>query len=185
MLIRNLVLVTIIFLGAFVLGALVAQHTSAGIMRQFGELVKLLRMVGNLSLFWLLIIFINNAIKALGAVVFGILLGLPPLLFISLNGFIIGGLASVVKSLKGLEYVVASLAPHGVIEVPMLLIATALGVTVGMESFKWLTRRESRVKSQLSHCLRLYLRWVLPGLAVAALIEVFVTPLLLGLVESG
>jgi stage II sporulation protein M len=72
-----------------------------------------------------------------------------------------------------------------VIEIPVILLATALGFTLGMESFKWLLRRESRVKLQLSDCLKVYLRWILPGLAVAAIIEAFVTPLLIGLVNAG
>jgi len=184
-LIRNLVLATSIFFVTLVLGTLVAQDTAAELMRQFGELLKPLGLAGNLSVLLLLIIFINNAIKALGVVFFGILLGLPPLLFIGLNGFIIGGFGSALKSVKGLGYVVASLVPHGVIEIPMILLATALGLTVGMESLKWLVRRESRVKLQLLDCLKVYLKWVLPGLAVAAIIEVFVTPLLVGLVDIG
>ena len=185
MLVRNLVLATVIFLVTFILGMLVAQESAEQIMKQLGELLKPLRPVGNLSMLFLLLIFANNAIKALGAVLFGVLLGLPPLLFVSLNGFILGGVVSAVKSLKGVEYVIVSLVPHGVVEIPMLLLATALGLTVGLESFKWLMRRESRVKSQLSACLKLYLRWVLPGLAVAALIEVFVTPFLVRIVAGG
>lgn len=185
MLIRNLVLATTIFLVTLVLGMHFAQDTSAGIMKQVDELLKPVRPTGNLSLLLLLIIFINNAIKTLGAILFGILLGLPPLLFASLNGFIIGGFVSETASLKGWEYVAAGLVPHGIIEFPMLLLATAMGFTVGVESLKWLLRRESRVKSQLSACLKLYLRLVLPALAVAALIEVFITPLLVRLVAAG
>jgi len=185
MLIRNLVLATSVFLVTLVLGILIAHNTSLEILSQLGELLKPLKPAGNFSLLLLLIIFVNNAIKALGAVFFGILLGFPPLVFISLNGFIIGGVVSAVKEIEGLAYAVVSIAPHGIIEIPAILVATALGLTVGSESVKWLARRESHVKSKLSYCLKLYLRWVLPGLAVAALIEVFVTPWLVGLVGGG
>jgi stage II sporulation protein M len=140
-------------------------------------------VLGTILLF--LIIFINNAIKALGLVFLGILLGLPPLLFIGLNGFILGGLGSALESVNGWRYVIAGFVPHGVIEIPVILLATALGLTLGMESLKWLVRRESRVKLQLSDCLKVYLRLILPGLAVAAIIEVFVTPLFIGLVNAG
>jgi len=94
-------------------------------------------------------------------------------------------LISEVEPVRGLGYVVASLAPHGVIEIPMLLLATALGFRVGLESLKWLTGKKSLVKSQLSHSLKLYLTWVLPGLVVAAIIEVFITPWIVGLVGNG
>jgi len=183
--IRSLVLATGIFFVSLVLGMLIGQNTVEGLMRQFGVVLEPLTSVDKLSIVLVLLIFINNAIKALGMVFLGILLGLPPLLFIGLNGFIVGGLGSAIESTKGWTYVVASFVPHGVIEIPVILLATALGLTVGMESLKWLVRRESRVKLQLSDSLKVYLRWILPGLAVAAIIEVFVTPLLIGLVNAG
>jgi len=184
-LIRNLILATGIFFVSLVLGTLIGQNTVEGLMRQFGVVLEPLASMGNLSILLFLIIFINNAIKALGLVFLGILLGLPPLLFIGLNGFILGGLGSALESVNGWRYVIASFVPHGVIEIPVILLATALSLTLGMESLKWLLRRESRVKLQLSDCLKVYLRWILPGLAVAAIIEVFVTPLLIGLVNVG
>jgi stage II sporulation protein M len=184
-LIRNLILATSTFFVSLVLGTLIGQNTVEGLMRQVGAILEPLAPTGNLSILFLLMIFINNGIKALGLVFLGILLGLPPLLFIGLNGFILGGFGSALESVNGWRYVIASFVPHGVIEIPVILLATALGLTVGMESLKWLVRRESRVKLQLSGCLKVYLRWILPGLAVAAIIEVFVTPLLIGLVNVG
>ena len=184
-LIRNLILATGIFFVSLVLGTLIGQNTIEELMRQLGAVLEPLASTGNLSILLVLIIFLNNAIKALGLVFLGILLGLPPLLFIGVNGFILGGLGSALESVKGWGYVMASFVPHGVIEIPVILLAAALGLTVGMESLKWLVRRESRVKLQLSDCLRVYLRWILPGLAVAAIIEVSVTPLLIGLVNAS
>jgi len=182
-LIRNLILATSIFFVSLVLGTLIGQNTIEELMRQLGAVLEPLASTGKLSILLVLIIFINNAIKALGVVFSGILLGLPPLLFIGLNGFILGGLGSALESVNGWRYIMASFVPHGVIEIPVVLLATALSLAVGMESLKWLVRRESRVKLQLSDCLKVYVRWILPGLAVAAIIEVFVTPLLIGLVS--
>jgi stage II sporulation protein M len=189
MLTRNSVLATIIFLVAVVVGTLLAQNTSATMLKNIGELLRPLRPTSNvspllLSIAFFFIIFINNSVKALGTIFFGILWGLPSLLFIVINGVIIGGLFSAVKSLNGWEYALAGIVPHGVIEIPMMLLATALGFLVGGESLKWLMRKESQIKSQLSASLKIYLRWILPGLAVAALIEAFVTPLILQLVAA-
>jgi stage II sporulation protein M len=180
--IRNLVLATSIFFISIVLGRLIGQNAALEAVRRLGGALEHLAPTGNLAILLFLVIFINNAIKAFGLVFLGILLGVPPLLFIGLNGFILGSVGSALESLKGWRYVIASVVPHGVIEIPIILLAAALGLTVGMESLKWLARRESRVKSQLSDCLKVYLRWILPGLAVAAIIEAFVTPLLMGLV---
>jgi stage II sporulation protein M len=182
---RNLVLAASIFSITIVLGTLIGQNTALEVLRRLGGLVERFARTDNLSLLLFLMIFLNNGIKALAIIFLGILLGIPPLLFIGLNGFIVGSVGSALESAMGWRYVIASVVPHGVIEIPMLLLATALGLTVGMESFKWLIRRESRVKLQLSDSLKVYLRWILPGLAVAAVIEAFVTDLLIGLVIVG
>lgn len=157
--------------------------TLLGLGQQPDNLLRLLDMINPFVLF--LLIFINNAIKTLAVIGLGILLAIPPVLFIGINGFVLGSVISWSKSLQGLAYTAAAIAPHGVIEIPMLVLATALGLMVGLESLKWARRRESRVKSQLSSSLKLYLKVVLPGLAVAALIEVLVTPWVVGLVAGA
>ncbi len=174
-----------IFLITIVLGKLIGWNVALEAIRRLGGALERLTPTGNLAILLFLIIFINNAIKTLLVVILGILVGIPPLLFIGINGFIVGSVGSVLESVKGWRYVIASVVPHAVIEIPMLLLATALGLTVGMESIKWLVRRESRVKLQLSDCLKVYLRWILPWLAVAAIIEAFVTHLIIGLVNVG
>jgi len=182
-LIRNLVLATAIFCASLAAGALVGQNTVEGLLSELGAVLEPLASTGSLSLILLLIILINNAIKALVLILSGILLGLPPVLFVGLNGFILGGLGSALESINGWRYTVASFLPHGVVEIPVILLATALSLTVGMESARWLARRESRVKPQVLDGLRVYIRWILPGLAIAAIIEVFVTPLLVAIVD--
>jgi stage II sporulation protein M len=184
-LIRNLVLATAIFCASLVVGALTGQNTVEGLLSGLGGILEPLASTGSLSLILLFIIFINNAIKALLLIFLGVLLGLPSVLFIGLNAFILGGLGSALESVNGWRYAVASFVPHGVIEIPVILLATAMSLTIGMQSARWLVRKESRVKSQLSDGLRVYVRWILPGLAVAAIIEVFVTPSLVGLVSTG
>ena len=183
--IRSLILATGVFLISLVVGTLIGQDTVESLLREFGAALQPLASTDNVSVLLLLIVFINNAIKALLLILLGILVGLPPLLFVAVNGFVLGGLGAALESVMGWGYVLASFVPHGVIEIPLILLAAALGLTVGLESLKWLGRRESRVKSQLSNGLRVYVRWILPGLAVAAIIEVFVTPLLMGLANAG
>jgi stage II sporulation protein M len=183
--IRSLILATGVFLISLVVGTLVGQDTVESLLREFGAALQPLASTDNVSMLLLLIVFINNGIKALLLILLGILVGLPPLLFIAVNGFVLGGLGAALESVMGWGYVLASFVPHGVIEIPLILLAAALGLTVGLESLKWLGRRESRVKLQLSNGLRVYVRWILPGLAVAAIIEVFATPLLMGLASAG
>ena len=183
--IRSLILATAIFFVTLIAGTLTGRSIAEELITQFGGVLAPLASTGSLSILLLLAVFINNAIKALVLIFLGILLGLPPVLFIAVNGFVLGGLGSALESAKGWGYVLASFAPHGVIEIPAILLAAALGLSLGIESFKWLARRESQVKLQLSNGLKVYVRWILPGLAVAAIIEAFVTPLVMGLVNAG
>jgi len=174
---------TVLFAVTIILGIIAPWNSFLDIVQQLGDLLGPLGTINPFVLF--LIIFFNNAIKTAGIIALGILIGLPPVLFVTVNGFVIGTVMSWIKSVEGLEYMIAIIAPHGVIEIPMLLLATALSFMVGWESLNWIRRRESSVKSQLVANLKLYLKIVLPGLAVAAAIEVSVTPWLANLVSGS
>jgi uncharacterized membrane protein SpoIIM required for sporulation len=50
-----------------------------------------------------------------------------------------------------------------------------------MEVIRFIAGKRSQVKSVLKQSLIFYARWILPGLIVAAIIEVLVTPLTINL----
>lgn len=179
-LVYSFLLATALFTVSVVLGTRVPPALLAEMLEEMGRLLEPVSSLGPFALF--LVIFLNNAVKALGVIVLGVVLGLPPLLFVSYNGFAIGALVSGLKSVIGWEVIAAGLIPHGVIEVPLLLLATALGFVVGGESLKWLIRRKSAVRAKMRQGLKLYLKWILAGLFIAAVIEVFVTPFIMLLV---
>ncbi|MFC1971704.1 stage II sporulation protein M [Chloroflexota bacterium] len=68
--------------------------------------------------------------------IIGFFVGIPPIIFICANGLIIGALISILLPDAGPTVVAASLAPHGVIEIPLVLLATSLGISIGWESIK-------------------------------------------------
>ncbi|MFC1962658.1 stage II sporulation protein M [Chloroflexota bacterium] len=177
---RSFILAAVLFAVSLTLGMLVvAPDASAETLEKIGEMLGLLASLNSLQLF--LMIFLNNTVKALAVIVSGIFLGLPPLIFISFNGFLAGMLISGIQPTVGYGVVIASIAPHGVIEIPLMLLTTALGFAVGRESLRRLTGGKSQVKSQLRRGLRTYFRWILPGLLAAAAIETFITPLIIDL----
>ena len=168
-------LATALFAASLALGLAVPPTAAADMIQRLGEMLRPFASLRPIELF--ILIFVNNAGKALGAILLGVLLGLPPLLFIVFNGFTIGAVIAGLKGSLGYGAIIASLAPHGVFEIPMLLLATALGLSVGKESLNRLAGRKSQVKARLLHGLKVYMIWVLPGLLVAAAIEAFVTPI--------
>ena len=115
----------------------------------------------------------NNWLVSATAVFGGVALGVPTAVDMLLNGFIIGAVAGVVEPIVFLALV----GPHGIIEVPAILIAGGLGLHVGWTVFG--VFRGSRSSTELAGVLRLAYR-VLLGLAIiliiAAFVEAFVTP---------
>lgn len=124
-------------------------------------------------------IFLNNAIKALVVIVLGFAFGIVPVVFLAVNGVIIGLVVGLVVGMAGPWVAVAALAPHGVIEIPALLLASALGLRVAGAVIKRITGRPANPGWEFKNGLVVYAKFVLPALFVAAVIEVFITPLLI------
>ena len=176
-LLPHLIAALVIFVLCLVSGLFVSPTYANETLEQLGETLAQFEHLGPYA--WLAIIFLNNAIKALASIALGILLGLPPLIFVAFNGFIIGVVVSALNSVAGAGIVIASLAPHGIIEVPVLIVSTALGLSVGVESFRYLGKRNSRVREKLLRGVKFYVKWLLAALLVAAIIEIFITPLII------
>ncbi len=176
-LVKSSLVAVCVFAVSVYLGTLVPPSTSSQTLQQIGDMLQPLKAVLAFPPLLILIIFLNNALKSLGAIVLGVAFGVPTLVFLAMNGFTIGVLMVAVYPIKGWAFVAASLLPHGIIELPMILFASALGLALGWESLRWASRRQSAVGGTLKRGLKLYVRWILPGLLVAAVTEVLVTPL--------
>ena len=132
-----------------------------------------------------LIIFLNNAIKMFIAIVLGVVVGIFPVVFISLNGLILGYAIRISLPELGMLGIVSLILPHGILELPAALLSTALGLLVGLEAIKKMMRKEASIKKALRYGFKIYAKYVIPMLAIAAIIEVFVTPYISRLVILG
>lgn len=131
-----------------------------------------------------LVIFLNNAIKSLFAIVLGAGFGIIPIVFVGGNGLIIGLIAREVSKEQGITYVLAALVPHGIIEIPMILISAGLGLRLGFLMYLSLKGEKKDMRSELIESLRLFIRVIMPLLFVSAVIETFVTPLFVLLISG-
>lgn len=117
-------------------------------------------------------IFKQNFFTAVLSLYLGVILGLAPLLVTALNfgifGFLFGASIFLHQGSSGLVIFLITVLPHGVVEIPALLLAAAMGARLGFS----LWNREFIVVLKESV-------YFLPVLAVlifvAAMIEVFVT----------
>ncbi|UCH36381.1 MAG: stage II sporulation protein M [Armatimonadota bacterium] len=77
------------------------------------------------------LIMVNNVQVSFLAFSTGILLGLGTLLVLVFNGFVLGALAAGVGRTDAAVHFWAFVAPHGVIELPTIIISAAAGLLLG------------------------------------------------------
>lgn len=96
----------------------------------------------NPTLTMFFVIFLNNAIKSIFVMYIGALFGILPFLFLVVNGMVVGYMLQQISVQHGgayvIEIVVKGLLPHGIIEIPAIVIACAYGMRFGVLTFKGL-----------------------------------------------
>jgi len=126
-----------------------------------------------------LLIFLNNA-KAVGLAALLGISGIIPVFIVVGNGFLIGLFSAYVyvNSNASLMSLLLALLPHGIIEIPAVLLACSGGL-------RWfllvVQRRDMSLKMRIFEGFRLafYSFMVsLPMLLLAAFIEVYITPII-------
>lgn len=111
-------------------------------LSSMGELVKSIDESSNPRLLMFVVIFLNNAIKSVFVIFAGAFFGVFPIFFLVLNGLILGyviQLASVgMAQMTVWEMIFKTLLPHGILEIPALIIAGAYGLRLGRLLFSLL-----------------------------------------------
>lgn len=158
-----------------------ASLESSALFGRIAELGRRLQTAGTLGRIWL--IFFNNAKIAVLSVVLGVV-ALVPLAVVAINGIAIGTVMGMTTD-EGFgvwETVIFGLAPHGVFELPAVLLSTAAGLRIGLAVIgSWAGRRRAgSVRRAVKEALLLTVAVVLPALLMAAVLEVTVTPGLAG-----
>lgn len=127
-------------------------------------------------------IFFNNLVASGISILSG---GIPflflPLFSLASNAIIIG-LIGAVYQINGVGWIpfLVGILPHGVIEIPALILGVTLGVHLCNKLVKKILKRsfKGEVKQAIIGCLRIYLLWLIPLFFIAAFIEAFITPIL-------
>lgn len=126
-------------------------------------------------------IFLNNSVKTLIAILAGTLLGIVPTVFLMANGAALGVAFSLSVHTRGLWTSLASIAPHGVIELPAVFLGTSIGLYLGAHALRKLRKQSKRSLAQeIVYGLKFFCAVIVPLLLLAALVEAFVTAALVG-----
>ncbi len=134
---------------------------------------------GNLSVVGLLLNNVRACMAAIG-------LGIIPFLFLPVialvtNSAIIGTLFGLSMEL-GLPIgtMIAGILPHGIFEIPALIMAISLGIYVCKEiTMRILKKREGSLREDLADAGRFLALIILPLIITAAVIEAYITPLVI------
>lgn len=117
-----------------------------------------------------------------------ILFGIIPFIFLTvlslaLNGFMIGIVLGFGKATTGASMIktfVFGILPHGIFELPALIISMSMGIylclTLTMKIFR---RGKIKISELLKNYVRIFLSVILPMILIAGIIEAYITPLLL------
>jgi len=133
----------------------------------------------------MLLIFKNNTIISLIAMLGGIFFGICPIIIILVNGYLIGVLVFSWVQEYGILVVLSGLLPHGIIELPMIFISASIGLRLGVLTFQKIFRiKEVRFKYELLSAIRFFVTVIVPLLFIAAIIETFITSSILYILTS-
>jgi stage II sporulation protein M len=130
----------ILFIAALALGFAFSEQLEATLQNELQGLKQIKEMAekqDNPTLFLLGFIFLNNTLKAAAVILLGIGFGIVPLFFLILNALLVGFLLRFLE-LQGqnpVELFLYGILPHGVLELPAIIFASALGLKLG--SIAW------------------------------------------------
>ncbi|WP_238993967.1 stage II sporulation protein M [Halobellus captivus] len=169
-------------LGFVGLGGLVGWRATApiGVALPIGDGVA--NVFGTFPVGTFINLAVNNWLVAVDLAYSGLAVGIPAAVGLAFNGLIVGAVAGVFEPIA----VVALIAPHGIIEIPALVVGGGVGLWLGAVVLGVLRGR--RDVDEIPAAIRRSYR-VLLGLVslfvVAAFIEAFLTPAIASLVLAG
>ena len=127
-----------------------------------------------------IIIFLKNVSALLVSFLLSPLLCLVPILALTVNGWLLSFVSVIVVQEESLGLLLAGLLPHGIFELPALIIGEAAALSFGTMTIVALIAKNRR--SQLLPNLKRNLRYLVIAFALllpAAIIETYITPLFL------
>ena len=174
----------------FVAVGLFAIGMVAGVVAPFGvtglldddlaALKELAVFLGPFKVTTALFIFFKNVSALLLSFLFSPLLCLVPVLALTVNGLVLSFVSSAVVQQESLGLLLAGVLPHGVFELPAIIIGEAASLSFGAMTILALIVKRKR--TLLLPNLKQNLRYLLLAFALllpAAIIETYITPLFL------
>jgi stage II sporulation protein M len=113
-------------------------------------------------------IFTNNIQSSFLGMIFGIVLGIFPIMTTIINGYLLGYIAAITTNTESLWYLWRIL-PHGIFELPAVFISLGLGLK--LSTFIFQKEKIKSLKIYLIKSIKTFILVIIPLLIIAAIIE--------------
>tara|TARA_Y100000034_G_C6897817_1_gene414369 strand:+ start:34 stop:627 length:594 start_codon:yes stop_codon:yes gene_type:complete len=116
-------------------------------------------------------IFFNNLGASFFAVVLGVVLGVFPIGAAIVNGYLLGFVSRFAVNESGSILILWRLLPHGIFEIPAIILSIGFGLKLGVELWKkdpW-----NVLKRNIVEAMRFFVFVIVPLLIIAAIVEGF------------
>jgi stage II sporulation protein M len=173
----------LIFLATAVMGYYEADYNPELAASWLQELQMLKWIMSLPSVLIMVIIFLKNFLACVMSVFLGLGLGIVPLLVATSNGFLLGIVSYGVLQKQGALYLLAGILPHGIIELPTVLVCIALGIRLGHLLALSILEEKADLAGEARKAAHFLYRWAMPLLLLAAFIETFITPIAISVVS--
>lgn len=165
-----LLIVTLIFAASFLAGTFAPASVRKEVTETFQFVADSYRGLDGGEIFFN--ILLHNVMASILILVSGVLIGILPALSMGSNGFFLGVLYSQAAEIGGYWKAALKILPHGVFEIPALLLSASYGLWLGVMVVRRMRGKESTLLSvHMARFFRRYLAVVVPLLIVAAAIE--------------
>ena len=159
---------SLVFIFSILIGYALGDETSAQSFE--GVLSNIPDPTESSSIEMFAAILSNNVVASFLFMASGILGGVPPLMFMAFNGFFIGYISWNAAQVQGLAFVFATILPHGIVEIPTILLSASMGVGLGYSVIHKLLRRGG-LQKYVTTSLSIFIKRIIPLLVFAAGVE--------------
>ena len=175
----------LIAISLFVIGLIFGLATPASITDSISQDIAALEEVGGMlaslpAILTVILIFAKNAAVLLVSFALSPVFCLVPIMALTVNGWILAIVSTVAVEKESLGFVLAALLPHGIVEIPALMLGEAAALGFGTTVIWSLFNKEKRglVLPNFKQNMK-YLVIAVGLLLPAAIIETYITPLFL------
>jgi stage II sporulation protein M len=165
-----ILILALIFAASFLAGTFVPSPIRRQITEMFQAMAGDSRELSGGMLFFN--ILAQNMMATMFVVISGLIVGIIPTFAVGSNAFGLGVLYRQASEVSGYSEAALKVLPHGVFEIPALLIAASYGLWLGVMVVRRVRGKEDTpIRTRMEHAFRRYFAVVFPLLVVAAAIE--------------